>query len=109
MTAVLAGGTALLDMFFGRKTFSAGNIGRMGSAARQASRIGKESGDVQRAADSVQTLQQQLQDLNDQIASECADVQSRTDPMSEQLDTIEIRPKKANISVKLACLGWNPE
>ncbi len=109
MTAVLAGGTALLDMFFGRKTFSAGNISRMGTAARQASRIGKESGDVQRASETVEALQQQMQDLNDQIASECAEVQSRTDPMTEQLETIEIRPKKANVTVQLVCLGWKPE
>jgi len=35
-------------------------------------------------------------------------VQSMVDPLTENLETITIKPKKTNISVQLVALVWTP-
>jgi hypothetical protein len=107
-TAVSVGST-LLGALFGRKAFSASTISRAGTAARGATRAYRESQDVQRAADTVIAVQEQLDALNFDLENELASVQSKTDASTEQFETVEIRAKKTNIGVKLVCLAWVPK
>jgi hypothetical protein len=109
LSSVLSIGTSLLGAFMGRKTISATNIGRIGTAARSAGRIGKERGDVGRATESVELLQQQIADLEAQFQREVDALSALTDPATEALDPVVIKPKKSNISVQLVALGWLPE
>jgi hypothetical protein len=37
-----------------------------------------------------------------------AELQARTDPATEVLETIEMRPKRTNITVQLVTLVWAP-
>jgi hypothetical protein len=106
-TAISVGAT-VLGAFLGRRSFSASTLGRASTAARAASRTAKESNEVERAAETVQSIEQQLADLNAQFERECSEIDRRTDPMTETLDTIEIRPKRNGITVKLVCLLWIP-
>src|SRR6185436_5958009 len=55
-------GASILGAFLGRKTLSATNLGRVATAARSASRIGRESGDVDRAGESLEAVRQQRAD-----------------------------------------------
>ena len=50
-------GSSILGALLGRKAVSATNVGRVGSAARSASRWGQESKDVARAEESIEVLQ----------------------------------------------------
>ena len=60
-------GASILGAFLGRKTLSAGNIGRVTTAARSASRIGRESEDVERANENLDVLQQRLRTLEAEV------------------------------------------
>jgi DNA helicase HerA-like ATPase len=106
-TAISFGAT-LLGAFMGRKTLSATNIGRATTAMRGVSRSMKESQDVARAGETVEALQQQLNDLENQFRSETEALETRIDPMTEKLETIVLKPKKTNISVNLVALAWAP-
>ena len=53
-------------------------------------------------------IQDQLDALNFDFQNELASTMSKIDPANEPLETIDIRAKKTNISMKLVCLAWVP-
>ncbi|BFU92379.1 MAG: ATP-binding protein [Nitrospira sp.] len=106
--AAISVGASILGAFLGRKAISVSNIGRATTAIRSAGRVMKESQDVGVADENVAALQQQLADLEAQFKSESEAVASATDPLNEKLETISIKPTKANIAVKLVTLAWTP-
>lgn len=108
LQAAISVGASILGAFLGRKTISASNIGRATTAVRSAGRVMKESQDVGAAEENVAVLQQQLADLEAQFKSESDALAAATDPLNEKLETISIKPTKANIAVKLVALAWIP-
>lgn len=101
-------GTTLLGAFLGRKAVSASTLGRATTAARGVSRAMKERQDIGRATETVEALQQQLADLEAQFQSEITALEMKIDPLSENLETVAVRPKKTDISVRLMALVWVP-
>jgi hypothetical protein len=106
--AVISVGASILGAFLGRKAISSANIGRATTAIRGAGRVMKESQDVGRAEENVAVLQQQLADLEAQFKSESDMLAEAIDPLNEKLETISIKPSKANIAVRLVALAWTP-
>jgi len=106
-TAISFGAT-LLSSFFGRKTLSLSTLGRATTAARGVSKTMKESSDVGRAQDTVESVSQQLADLEAQLKAETEAIQQSGDPQTEALVTVNLKPTKANISVRLLSLVWAP-
>lgn len=102
-------GTTVLGALFGRKRLSTTTLGRATTAARGVGRTMKESQDIARAEESVTVLQRQLADLEEQLRLETRDLQDRIDPQTETFQSVEIRPKKANITVQNVALLWFPE
>ena len=107
--AAISVGASILGAFLGRKTISATNIGRATTAIKSAGRVMKESQDVGAAEENVAALQQQLADLEAQFKAESDALAVATDPLNEKLDTLSIKPTKANIAVKLVALAWTPQ
>ena len=107
--AAISVGASILGAFLGRKTISATNIGRATTAIKSAGRVMKESQDVGAAEENVAALQQQLADLEAQFKAESDALAAATDPLNEKLDTLSIKPTKANIAVKLVALAWTPQ
>lgn len=108
MQAAISVGASILGAFLGRKTISATNIGRATTAIRGAGRAIKESKDVGQAEDNVVALQQQLADLEVQFKTQTDALATSTDPLNEKLETVSLKPTKANIAVKLVALAWTP-
>ena len=107
-SSVLSIGSTLLGAFLGRKAISATNISKAGTAMRSVGRAAEQSGDVTRAGETVEAVKQQLADLDAQFQAEARAVETGFDPASETLETIELRPSKTNINVKLIALAWVP-
>jgi hypothetical protein len=107
-TAISFGAT-LLSSFFGRKTVSLSTLGRATTAARSVSKTMKESSDVGRAQETVEAVNQQLADLDAQLKAETEAIQQGGDPQTEELEKVNLKPTKANISVKLLSLVWAPQ
>ncbi|MCS6898119.1 MAG: ATP-binding protein, partial [Nitrospira sp.] len=106
--AAITVGASLLGAFLGRKTISAANVGRAATAIRGAGRAIKESKDVGAAEENLAALHQQLADLEAQFKSESEALAAAVDPLSETLETLSLKPTKANISVTLVTLAWVP-
>ena len=105
---VVSLGAAVLSAFLGRKAVSRSSMGKAASTIRGLSRSRKESQDIDRAKENVEALKQQLADLELEFAQETEELASELQTQSETLESIAIRPKKSNITVKLFGLGWVP-
>jgi uncharacterized protein YdgA (DUF945 family) len=66
----------------------------------------KESKDRQGAEANLETLQQARANLETQFQSEVKVLETKTDPLTENLESISIAPTKANISIRLVTLVW---
>jgi len=106
-TAISAGAT-LLSAFIGRKALSYSSLSRGTTTVRSAGRIMKESQDIQRAKETLATYQQQLEELEAEFKAEMQQLQTKIDPLTEQLEVTTIRPAKKDISVRLVALVWIP-
>jgi hypothetical protein len=106
--SVISIGSGILGAMFGRKTLSQANIGRAATAMRSMNRAYKESQDVGAATETVEAVQQQITELEAQIQSETAALQARTDPASETLERVCIKPRKTDVSIRLFTLAWAP-
>jgi hypothetical protein len=68
----------------------------------------KESQDIGRAKETVEAVQKQLAELDEELRAEIAGVESRFDASSEPLTVFACKPKKSSIAVRLVALVWAP-
>jgi hypothetical protein len=54
----------------------------------------------------VEAVQQQIDALDTACKADVDTLQSKIDPATEPLETVTVRPKKTNITVRLVALGW---
>jgi hypothetical protein len=106
-TAVNIGST-ILGALLGRKAISATSVGRAGSAARSASRWGSESQDVARAEESLEVLQQRLEDTKREVDAEVARLEGTLDPTTIALQSVDVPARKSDIAVGEVALVWTP-
>lgn len=101
-------GTSILGALFGRKALSATNIGRVGTAARSASRWGSESQDVSRAEESLEVLQQRLEETKRAVDAEVAQLETSLDSSNVALRSVDVPARKSDIAVGEVALVWAP-
>jgi hypothetical protein len=101
-------GAAILGAVLGRKTVSATTLGRATTAARGAGRVLKERQDTGRARETVESLQQQIAELEAEAEAHLAQMEQREDPLTCSLETVAIKPRKTDIAVRLCALAWAP-
>ena len=106
-TAVSFGAT-LLGAFLGRKSFSAGTLGRASTAVRGVSRSMKESQDVARAREDLAAVQQSLADLDAQLKVELDALAASYDPTAIALEPLAIKPRRSDVEVRKVALAWAP-
>ena len=106
-TAISFGAT-VLSSFLGRKSVSLTTLGRATTAARGVSRSMKEAEDVGRAQETVEAVNQQLIDLDAQFKSDTEALEQAVDVQSEALETVSLKPTKANIAIEHFSLAWAP-
>ncbi|HET6669893.1 MAG TPA: DUF87 domain-containing protein [Pyrinomonadaceae bacterium] len=100
--------TTGLSSFLGRKRVSLTTLGRATTAARDVSRSMKEAQDVGRAQETVAAVDEQLAELEAQFKNDTAALEQATDLQSEALQTLTLKPTKANIAIKHFSLAWAP-
>jgi hypothetical protein len=105
---VISVGSAILGAVFGRGKISAATVGKVGTAARGMGRAAQQSGDVSRANESVQALQQQYADLEAQLQGEIDALGAAFDAQTETLDRTFIKAKSGDVHVQLVALAWVP-
>lgn len=106
--AAVSLGTTILSALMGRKTLSSGTLGRASTTARRTGRILKESKDIGRAEETVEALQQRLQQVQDNLAADLERVRTTIEGEQASLERLQIRPKKKDIAVTTYALAWAP-
>jgi hypothetical protein len=102
--AAISIGATILGALTGRKSLGRSALGKATTAARGVSRSMESQGDVTRAKETVEALQQQFNDLQAEFDAEANELAAQIDLLTEGLETIEIKPKKTDISVQLVAL-----
>jgi len=101
-------GSALLGAFLGRKTLSARNAGRIGSAARRAGRVARERRDVVQAEADVAALRLEIETLSKALTADLAELAPVPDAQAIELETVAVRARSQDISVRFVGLLWRP-
>jgi hypothetical protein len=105
---VVSLGSTLLGAFLGRKAVSASTVGRAATTMRSAGRAYEQSADVGRAGEGVDAIRQQLEALDAEFRAETEALAAAFDPATAPLETVELRPKRTHIQVRLVALVWLP-
>jgi len=108
MQTAISMGATLLGAFVGRKAINYSTLGRATTTFRGVGRTMKESQDIGRAKETVAVLEQKLQQLEEEFRSETNELSTKIDPLTEELETVSIKPAKKDISIQLIALCWLP-
>ncbi len=102
--SVIDVGTSILGAFLGRRGSVAGKVS---GAARSVGRVSREAEDVKRAQETADAVDRQLEELNARFQEDLSKIGDAAG--NDTVETVLVRPKKANIRVKLVALAWKPE
>lgn len=108
MSTILTVGTSILGAMFGRKLGSTANVGKAATSIRQASKIGKEKGDVAVAEGNREILAERLKKLEDEFAAESEKIAAQFDADQIPVEEISLPPKKTDINVTRIAIVWLP-
>lgn len=106
MQTAVSVGTSILGALFGRKRISATTIGRAGTAARSAGKLGREQQDVERAEASREVIEQRRTDLERELEGEVERLKRELDPSMVSIEKTNIAPRKSDLGVELAVI-WS--
>ena len=106
-TAITVGG-AILGALFGRGKIGAGSISKLGTAARGVGRATQQAGDVDRATESLQALQEQKAALEATLQAEVDALGASYDAQAELLEPLHIPAKTSDVRVQFVALVWLP-
>ncbi|MBY0549860.1 MAG: hypothetical protein K2W95_21485 [Candidatus Obscuribacterales bacterium] len=108
MQSALALGGTILGAVMGRKMLSRGNMRQAGSALNAANKSARQKQDVEHAQEVVEQLNQKTAALEQEFQIEMSKLQTRLDPISQQLERVLIPARKTNIRVLEFGLCWAP-
>jgi hypothetical protein len=94
-------GTTLLGGFLGRKA-----LGGFRTTSRDMGRSVKKKRESEYAKENLQALQEEKQRLDSQFQTEVSTLDTKINPMTENLESIAITPSKTNIVVRFVGLVW---
>ena len=107
-TAISIGST-ILSAFLGRKKLSASTLGRATTAAKTGSRSQRQTSDVGRAEDTLIAYREELEAIETELEQEIELLHDKFDLRQEEIETLEIAPKKMDIRIRAYALIWMPE
>ena len=87
---------------------TAGNISKAATAAKSVGRTMQTSENVALAEQDLQKEQEELQLLRAALTQETDELTTRYDAANLKLESIELKPTKTNINVRLVGLLWLP-
>ncbi|MFL5327422.1 MAG: ATP-binding protein [Gemmataceae bacterium] len=109
LSTVFSVGSTILNGIFGSKrVLTATNINKATSAMKSASRTIQQSDDVSRALGNVEAEKAKLDELNAALKAEMDALTVKYEVAGEKLESVELKPTKTNITIKLVSLVWLP-
>lgn len=108
MQTAISFGATVVGALFGRKLGSVGNVGRAASAMRGAGSAAKERGDIARAGERLETLQQRLVELEETCQGELDALRGSVDIDALTVTEVKVAPRKADLDIEPLLLVWTP-
>ncbi len=108
LQTALSLGATLLGAFMGRKTLSSSTIGRASTTMRGGMKTAKERTDIAAASENLEALRQQQADIESEFNAEMQSLSGSADPLQQSIERVDLRPRKADVSVRLVALVWAP-
>jgi hypothetical protein len=108
MQTAISFGATVLGAFLGRKKLSTGTLGRATTTMRDVGRSIDESGDVERAGETLATVKQRLADLEAEQQAEMDALGAQIDATTATFEKVLMRPRKSDIMVDSLGLVWMP-
>ena len=107
MQTAISFGATVLSAVFGRK-IGTGTIGRAATTARGMGRTSKQGDDVSRAEEDLMEYQERFDELEDEIDDEIDRITEKYDPLSEELTSVMLKPRKTDIDIRTLAVAWVP-
>jgi hypothetical protein len=101
-------GTTVLGALFGRKAASASTLGRAATAARGAGRAAREREDIGQAEEQLEQVRRELAELERACEADLAALRDAAEPEAPELERVEVRARKSDVSVLRLVLVWTP-
>lgn len=95
----------VFGMVFGK---GKATINKAATAAKKAGSVLKEQGDVKRAGETIEALQAQLAELEEQVEAETQALAAKMEAGNAAVEAVSIKPKKTNIAIGFTALVWAP-
>lgn len=95
--------TTIMGALLG-KGVTKGTITQTGTSMRKAGRIAKENQEASQAEENFNAIQAQIEDIKYKMQAEINKVQENVENI--RLESIEIRPRKSDISIEKVALVW---
>ncbi|MEM7483032.1 MAG: DUF87 domain-containing protein [Acidobacteriota bacterium] len=100
-TAVSLGSTLLGALFGGRRR-------SLSTAARGVGRSFKQGQDVERALENVESYGRQIAEVEEDLRQDIETIEERWEARNLPLEEVEVKPRRADIDVRLVTLAWAP-
>ncbi|HSL93028.1 MAG TPA: ATP-binding protein, partial [Bacillota bacterium] len=108
LDVAVSAGSALLGALLGKKAISATSVSKVGTAMRSAGRAAQSGDTIAQAQETLQVVQAQVQELENELEREIEKVTQSVMVQNEALDEIVIRATATGITTHLLCLAWVP-
>lgn len=106
--SVVSFGSSILGAIFGRKLASRTNVTRATSSVKSVGRVMDQRGDVDRAEETVEALNKELELLEQEFETETDKLEFNANPENLELTVVEIKPRKSDLSIDKVALVWTP-
>ncbi|ADV45316.1 ATP-binding protein [Nitratifractor salsuginis] len=105
-SSLISVGASILGALFGGRGPSASKIG---TAINRSGRVLKEGGDLSRAQQRFQELQNKLEDLEAELEEKIDAIDEEYSLENYPVEEFSLRPKKSDIHIETIALVWRPE
>ncbi len=106
MDTAMSVGAGILGALLGRKVASAANVNRARAAAKSAARTSRQREDAAAAERKLTALRAQQAELQAEVDQALKAIEASVNPQTLTLETVELAPKKADITVEGIYLAW---
>ena len=100
---LLSGAESILGLFTGRKSSS-----RLSSASRKRRMTTKAKADVEESEETIAALEKQIEELEAKAADEVEAVTNKWNDLIDDVQEVEVRPRRADVRLDLFALAWLP-
>ena len=108
LSSILSIGSSIFGALLGNKTLSKTNVSKASTSVKSVGRTAQQHGDIGRAKESVESLQEDYAALEEEFDSAVAEISEKLNVDSLTFEELTLAPKKTDISIKEFGVAWLP-